>query len=83
MSPKEVLLNHFNIKENIEKTPQPKKILIINLSQSVTNIDKTKPKINVDCLFSGIFIRVILFKCSFVAYRPAAIWSLLNTSVHL
>lgn len=57
MSPKEVLLNHFNIKENIEKTPQPKKILIINLSQSVTNIDKTKPKINVDCLFSGIFYR--------------------------
>jgi GMP synthase-like glutamine amidotransferase len=32
-------------------------VLIINLSKSVTNADKAKPKINLDCLFSGMFFR--------------------------
>ena len=32
-----------------------KRIIIVNLSMSVTNIDKTRPKINVDGLFSGAY----------------------------
>lgn len=32
--------------------------MIINLSQSVTNTDKTKAKINIDCLFSGMFYKM-------------------------
>lgn len=34
-----------------------RRIAIINLSASVTNVDKTKPKINVNGLFSGLFYR--------------------------
>lgn len=34
-----------------------RKIVIINNSASVTNVDKTKAKINVNGLFSGLFYR--------------------------
>ena len=42
-----------------EQTPKDelKRIMVINLSQSVTNVDKTRPKINLDGLFSGIYYR--------------------------
>jgi hypothetical protein len=37
-------------------TPQKiRHIAIINFSLSVTEPDKTAPKINLDCLFAGIF----------------------------
>ena len=55
---KEVLaLEVYKTKWEETGEQEKKRVLIINLSQSVTNVDKTRAKINVDGLFSGIFYR--------------------------